>query len=178
MSRGKYRRVTPKRHKQPILLLCLVALLVFAAGGTLAYLVVHTPSVENQFVPVKVKCSVGDDYTVTNTGDINAYVRAAVVVNWTDADGNIVHTAPAGASYTLSCNTTGGWSEDGSFYYYSNVVTPTGDTRVSAPVVTVTSNIPESYKLRVDVIAEAIQADGMGATSARQAWQIAASNNS
>ena len=172
MARGKYRRVPPKRHKRAALLLCLVALFVFAAGGTLAYLAVSTSSVENQFVPVEVKCSVGDDYKVTNTGDIDAYVRAAVVVNWTDADGNIVHTAPAGGSYSLSCNSA--WNESGGFYYYGKVVTPTGDTKTTTPIVTISSTIPTGYKLRVDVIAEAIQAEGIGAESAQAAWQIAA----
>ena len=121
MSRYKGKYQTPKvRRRLPVgaVLLILVAVLSMSIGSVAAYLSTHTgavnntflkdastdPSVQEEFDPTgkksNVKVSVGDPgYAV--------YVRAAVVVTWKDAGGNVLGTAPiAGTDYNLAYNST------------------------------------------------------------------------
>lgn len=175
MARGKYAKATPKRKRHVALLLCIAVLFTFAVSSTLAYIVTSTSSVHNQFLPASVTFTVDDNYRVTNTGNVNAYVRAAVVANWVDTQGNILTSGPADASSYLSFDT--GWSESDGFYYYNSAITPTGDTSQTSPLVRV-GNVPAGYELRVDVMVEIIQTAGMGAGSAQSAWAIASGNNS
>ena len=172
MVRGKYQKVTPNRKKPAVLLLCLAMLLLFVAGGTLAYLMVSTPSVQNRFEAASVGCQVVDSnggYAVKNTGDINAYIRATVVVTWMDSEGNILHTAPDGATDGLTYPAEN-WMQSNGIYYYKYSVAPDNTTGV---LVSVGESELQGYKLRVDVIAEAIQAEGMGESSAEDAWNKA-----
>ena len=167
-----------KLNKYFLVTLSLVLLLGVAGGATLAYIVAAGGTVENSFISGEVKCSVGDDYAVTNDGNADAYIRTAVVINWENAEGQINGTAPkAGTNYTLSVDETN-WElgEDG-FYYYKTVVTFDGATEKTTPVVTI-SNVtgnPEGFELVVEVLAEAIQAEGMGEDidTAQEAWAAA-----
>lgn len=180
MARGKYERVVKHRKKQKkvfSILLSIALLLTLAVGGTLAYIVTKSALVENQFQPASVTCSVNDDGTVTNNGNVDAFIRASVVVNWMDNDGNVYGIKP---SYTVDINS--GWSQIGDFYYYTAAVSP-GETTSTAPVtVGVSGDAPSSaYSLSIEVVAEAIQAEGdtdSGNIPAYQdAWGISSIGN-
>ncbi|MBR2037590.1 MAG: hypothetical protein IKK03_04965 [Lachnospiraceae bacterium] len=162
------------RKKQWSLLLSIVLLLTAVAGGTLAFIAVKTASVQNQFESAYVSCqvNVNDDNSidVTNTSNVDAYIRAAIVVNWVDENGNVRGIAPVegeGKDYTLVINNTT-WEKDTAtgFYYYINKVAPynesnndTTDNLINDISETLTP--PSGYTLSVEVIAEAIQADGV-----------------
>ena len=75
------------KGKAGALLISLLALLTLTVGGTVAYLVASTDNVVNTFTPSHVDCTVDEVFndntktsvTVTNTSDINAYLRVKLV---------------------------------------------------------------------------------------------------
>ena len=176
MKHGKYEKIPPKRQKNvksSLVLLCLVLTFCLSVGGTLAFVLGRSNSITNLFKPAQVSCSVDDDdLSITNTGNVDAYIRAAVVVNWMDENGNISGTKPTNADYTITYDSNA-WSEDGGIYYYYSSVDP-GET-VKFVTVTDTGKVNESYKLVAEVVAEAIQAEGMGEDidTAQEAWAAA-----
>lgn len=175
MKRGKYERVSPKRRRKkriawPLILVLLV--LSVGVGGTLAYMIAQTQDVTNSFLPGKVSCQViesNGELSVKNTGNIKAYIRAMVVVNWMDNSGNAYGTPPV---CTLTPNT--GWSYDSTTdIYYYNVAVDSQTTTATAPATVICSQeAPSGYSLVIEVVAEAIQAEGMGAVSAQDAWAV------
>ena len=73
--------------KKLIVTLACVLLTVFVGvGATLAYLFAQTPPLENTFTPVFLTCetqgSVKTGASVKNTGDVDGYIRVAVVCSW------------------------------------------------------------------------------------------------
>lgn len=163
------------KGKFSFLTLSIIMLLFLAVGGTLAYIVVSSNDVKNQFTPAQVSCEVvvnGTDMNVKNTSDVNAYLRAAIVVNWVVAagenEGNVRGIAPVkGVDYNLVINSTNSadgsakWFENGDYYYYKNAVA--SNTLAATPLIddiTLLAEAPEDYELSIEVVAEAIQADG------------------
>lgn len=138
MFKGKQLKHKPARWIRPRALLVSLLLIVGAAvGGTVAFIVAEDEPVENTFVPSHVTTYVDEtvsgtaktDVKIKNTGDTTAYLRAAVVVTWQDADGNILGQKPdPGTDYTIEyqlSDTQGAncWIEgaDG-FYYWTSPV--------------------------------------------------------
>lgn len=160
-----------------IVVLCLCILLC-AVGGVFAYLTDKTDPLENTFVPTKVTCLVDETFEggvksnvkVRNTGDVNAYIRAAVIATFVSNDGKVYSKAPIeGVDYTIV------WSNDkwqkGSdgFWYYSDSVKPSAFT--ANLIETATENVtPEGYNLNLQIIATAIQSDPDAAV--QSAWGI------
>lgn len=168
MAKGKYecRYFRRKRnHKTLALVLSIALVLALAAGGTVAYVVSRSGSVENKFEPVYVTSRVNvteDKIDVTNTGDVDAYIRAAIVVNWMDASGNVRGASPvADTDYKLSVNTDN-WYQDltTGFYYYELPVASMANTDDLVTAIDVLVTPPAGYELVVEVVAEAIQAEG------------------
>ena len=107
MARRKY----PSPRKPGALLLTLVLLALALTGATLAYLITHTDPVPNRFTPAHVSCNVTEDFdgttkknvNVTNTGDIDAYLRVKLVTYRVNDDGqHIGGTAAIPASENIS----------------------------------------------------------------------------
>lgn len=159
MARGKYERVAKHRHRKKktfSLFLSIVLLLTLATGGTLAYIITKSAMVQNQFVKGSVTSSVNENGTVTNNGNVDAYIRAAVVVNWMDDDGNVYAIKP---NCTVTPNA--GWTEIGGFYYYTSPVVAGGTTTTAPATVNCSDAAPSSvYSLSIETVAEAIQAEG------------------
>lgn len=143
-----------------------VALSLAIVGTTLAYIITQTDILQNIFEPAEVNIEIaGDD--ITNTGDTDVYVRAAVVVNWVDEDGAILSTMPvAGVDYTVEFNTAGGWVQGSdTFWYYTGVVKAANDSNnddVAPTLITTLTQTDaqkkEGYTLTVQVLSSAIQA--------------------
>ena len=173
MKHGK--REMPREHRSHKGLTALVALaLIFccAVGGTVAWLTTSTGPVTNTFTPTKVETEIGEDVTtdvkkdvvVKNKGDIPVFVRAAIIVNWVDDNGNVYAAKPVAGEdndYIISLNTTNWTLASDGFYYYNSTVPAGGSTgnliNTCKPVV---DKAPDGYTLRVTILAEAIQADG------------------
>lgn len=157
--------------------LALVLILGAAVGGTLAYLVTQTDPVTNTFEPSHVSCKIEEEFDgttksnviVQNTGDIDAYIRAKVVITWKDANGNVYAAAPErGTDYTITYGD--GWTKgsDGIYYCNSKVAANNGSTPVLIKECRQTGTAPEGYALSVEILAEAIQAEP--AAAVKEAW--------
>lgn len=153
--------------KAVVFLALTVALSLAVVGTTIAYIIVKTNELNNTFTPPNVDISIsGDD--ITNTGDTDVYVRAAVVVNWvSDSDQSILSTMPvAGTDYTVEFNTGAGWTKgsDGFWYYTSRPLEAAndGDTDNAPTLITSLTQTDaqkkDGYTLTVQVISSAIQA--------------------
>ena len=169
-----------RMNKLAILFIAVVMLIGAVVGSTVAFLVTETAPVENKFSYAKLSTEITEDLTgttksnvqVKNTGTISAYIRAAVVANWIDADGrNIVASVPEGYSYDLTCS-SGSWAQgnDGFFYYLLSVA-PGASTEGNLLTCTVTCPETPEYTLSVEVLAEAIQSTP--ASAVNEAWNVA-----
>lgn len=160
----------PRRARGRILALSILALcLCILSGTTLAYLVTGTDPIANLFSPGQVSCEVESvldstvptNVTVKNTGTVDAYIRAAVVVNWVNGDGVVsANTPEEGTDYTIAYAGNTGWKKaaDG-FWYYTTPVAPNASTGVLIDSCNPTRKAPpKGYTLSVEVVASAIQA--------------------
>lgn len=168
-------RKRANRRKAKIFLTSVALAGILAAGSTVAWLADETTGVTNTFATSEVATAIDEkrsgetksEVKVKNTGDIDAYIRAAVVVTWQDASGNVYGKAPVeGADYSITWSTDesdgeeGRWLEDGGFYYWSNPVAPGEFTGELIDVCSYSANAPEGYFLNVEIIGSGIQADG------------------
>ncbi len=165
-------------RKQFVLLVAAAALLLGAIGGSVAWLTTRTAEVRNSFTPGKVSCTVEEtfnngtksDVKVRNTGNTDAFIRAAIVVNWADSNGNVYPAVPTqGTDYSISIGN--GWTKQGDYYYYNSSVAENNSTGnlidTCAPTST-TCPGGDQYKLQVTILADAIQSSP--ATAAQEAW--------
>ncbi len=172
------RRRSARRHGgRPLaLLLALILVVGAAAGGTVAWLTQTTQTENNNFSYGTVSCAINESFngttksnvTVTNTGNTPAYIRAACIVNWVDAQGNIVANVPADYTYSLSIPETGWIAGNDGYYYYNGVVDPDATTTGSLLTCTSSPSADGKYKLSVKVIASAVQATPI--TAVNEAW--------
>ena len=166
------KRVLKTNRKAPVALVAILVLLCCAVAGTVAFLVTKTDSVVNTFTPSKVTTYVDEtfangekkDVRIQNTGDIDAYIRVAVIVNWADEDGNVYGEKPvAGADYTISYNTNDWILIDGYYYCKTAVKSVKQDAKnCYTPVLinscTQTGTAPaKDYALQVTILADGIQ---------------------
>lgn len=175
-----------KRNKKAIgLLASLAALLVVTVVGTIAFLTAKTTEVKNNFTPAEVPNEVIEDFKdnvknnvrIENIGNVNSYIRAAVVVTWVEVDdkgkltGKVYGSAPVlDVDYEWDMPLNNGWSKgaDG-YYYYSSPVAPDKTTEVlftdCKPILVEgtekTKNQPNGYVLSVEIMGQSIQAAGV-----------------
>ena len=162
----------------------IIALSITAAigiGSTIAYLVARTPPVDNTFTPVAVSCQIHEnfdtannvkrDVTVENTGDISAYIRVAIVVNWVSDSGTVYGGGPvAGTDYSISINDADWFICTDGFYYYKMPVDAGNHTTVLInSIAPVEGTEPEGYSLSVNIVASAIQSEPSAAVES--AWR-------
>ena len=168
-----------RMNRTAVLLIAIILLISTAVGATVAFLATKTKPVENSFEYANVSCEVTQNcdtdgssiVQVKNTGTISAYIRAAVVENWIDVDGNIAASVPEGYSYDLTCS-SGSWAQgkDG-FFYYLLPVAPGALTEGSLLTCTVACPEDPEYTLSVEVLTEAIQSTP--ASAVNEAWNVA-----
>lgn len=167
-----------RMNRTAVLLIAIILLISTAVGSTVAFLATKTEPVENSFEYANVSCEVMQDrdtdgssiVKVKNTGTISAYIRAAVVANWIDRDGNIAASVPEEYSYDLTCS-PGSWAQgkDG-FFYYLLPVAPDALTEGILLACTVACPEDPKYTLSVEVLAEAIQSTP--ASAVKEAWNV------
>ena len=181
MASGKYEKkgMAGRKTGRLVLILCLALLINCTIGGTIAFIVTKSNSVQNTFERVSVTSSVvfeGDVAKVKNEGDVDAYVRAAIVVNWMDDNGDVRGIPPTADEYSLGINTDDWYYDSGlDIYYYKESVPSFQMTEALVESITVKGAVPAGYKLTVEVVAEAIQAQGQldnGKSAFADAWGI------
>lgn len=184
----------PGRAKALLLIASLAVLLTATVGSTAAWLVSKPAAVENNFVPGKVACQVLEDFgkgsgtyvkrgvRVKNTGNTDAYIRVLLVFTWKDKDGNIFSNKPQeGKDYQINKNLTD-WikqeSDAGTYYYYKKPVARDAETDVLIELLRQADGVigPENgtYKLSVDILADAVQADPPQAV--KDSWGVDVEN--
>ena len=182
------------KTKQPVALVALLVLLCCTVAGTLAYLVDKSGPVTNTFEPAYVTTKVKEDFDGTtksnvkiqNTGNIDAYIRATVVVNWasdSDKEKNVVSgIAPVkDTDYKITYNTSGWYYDTETDYWYCTTAVPSkeqvADEKDSFTPILITkcelaegANVPDGYHLQVTILADGIQS--VPADAVRQAWGV------
>ena len=179
MRHGKHE--APNGRKAKITTVALVVLLCCAVGGTLAWLAASTKPVTNTFTPAQVQCVVTDNYKNNKKTDIqvknpnepqnvDAYVRVTLVPTWEDGDNAVAKQAIL--SYPAPAN---GWIQIGDYYYYTKIVKVGASTpKLFDTAITVPTD--PQYVLNLQVLAEAIQADGVdsdGTPAVATVWPVA-----
>ncbi len=173
MDAGK--KINRKLVAIALLCLCIVA---GAVGSVAAYLTSRTEPVTNEFVPAKVTCvveetfegGVKNDVKIRNTGNIDAYIRACVVVTFVSDDGKVLATAPQeGTDYMVVWNPHGWVKGSDGYWYHEKAVAPDNATTVLIESASVIS-APEGYRLDIQIIASAIQSEPYRAV--QEAWGI------
>lgn len=179
------RDILRKSGKAVTLMASLLVVLGLAVGGTVALLFDITEPVENNFTPAKVTTIVDENFVngvksnvkIRNTGDTEAWIRAAVVVTWQDAQGNVLGEAPkAGTDYTIVWNvdkTGTNWvtGNDG-FYYYTDAVAAgaaTGELITSCKPVK--DKTPDGYNLCVEILGSGIQSWPLKVFNTESGWE-------
>ena len=169
------------RNRKGVALLATVCLLLCATiGGTVAWLVAQTNQVVNEFEPGRVPPVITEtvagneksDIRVTNSGNVDAFLRVAVVMNWVNASGQYVaEELPA-----LPTGLGNGWERhtDG-YYYYTEEVAPGGTTnQLFTTAIAEPINGPAGCHLEVAILAESVQAKGVTGSmkAVEDAWGI------
>ena len=167
------------RSKRILLLAALVMILTAAIGGTIAYIVTSTTAVENTFTPAKVETEIKETFdgtvktnvSVKNTGEVAAYIRAAIVVSWKTTTGETYAIAPGADDYTITLNETD-WVKIGDYWYCKAPVAVGANTAVLIDECKLKEGVtpPNGYYLSVDVITSAIQAEPTDAVTG--AWGV------
>lgn len=146
-------------------------LLTVTVGVTVAYLMAQTPSLANTFTPVEVKCEVEENFNpagnvkdnvkVRNKGDIPAYIRASIVINWVSDSGSIYGGAPVlDEHYTVTLGANGWFRGTDGFYYYRSPIAAGDVTANLIDIIQPVANTaPEGYTLSVQILASAVQAE-------------------
>lgn len=190
--------------RKSVLITSIALLLLVAVGTTLAYVFTKTDPVENKFNPSKVSCAVvengnssentanvvqtGNSKTnvqIKNTGDTDAYIRVAVVINWMSEDGTKVWaTKPVeGTDYSINWafddteNPTAWDPGSDGYYYYKNSVVPNGGvTEILITEAKVLKEAPqEGYYLSIEIVASAIQAKPTSVVTSQ--WGVTVAND-
>ncbi len=188
---GKYRKTNVRRSRRrayrgrmTAMALATVLLLALAIGGTVAWLTARDQPITNTFNPSKVTCAVTETFNettgqkinvnVTNTGDIQAYIRVKLVTYRTNAQGQHI-----GGTAELPDFTQGAyWVKSGDYYYYTLPVAPDQQpANALAASIQLTDSYPDADggKQAIDVMAEAIQS--VPAEAVGQAWGVGISLN-
>lgn len=163
------KNIFKNKRKVVLIVLSAVVILGVAAGITVAAYKQQSASVTNSILPADVTSEVEEtpagnaktNVKLRNTGTVDTYLRAKIVINWVK-DGQVYGKATPvqGVDYTVSYNLTStGWGKgaDG-FYYYRTAVAPGAATAVLInSIKPVTGKAPAGCTLKVDIIGSAIQ---------------------
>ena len=163
-----------------VLVVSVLALVLAVAGGTLAWLVANSGPVTNTFTPAQVSCEVDETFqnnvksavSIKNTSNIDAYIRAYVVVTWKDAQGNVYGKLPVkDTDYTMTMPNNTKWFKSGDYYYYPDAVPSGASTGMLIEECKLIGTPPaDGYSLSVEMIAEAIQS--LPAMTVASVWPV------
>lgn len=177
------------KSKKSVALLAALALVVcIAVGGTLAYIFDISNIVNNVFDPAEVTTevtetltnnnTVKEDVAIKNTGNIDAWIRATVVVNWKAEDGSVYGKAEPviGQDYALNLKQYAAEDEakwilgsDG-YYYWTKPVAPGASTGELIDSASLTGTAPAGYSLSIEILGSGIQSRPDAAVA--DAWKV------
>lgn len=170
-----HRRRRAKRRKQQSLIIAVVAILCsIIACATIAFVFTSTKPLENTFTDAYVACDVLEtfdgitktDVTIKNTGEVQSYIRAKVVVTWmSDDKTKVTALKPIDdtdyvITYADEANAATNWEKglDG-YWYYKLPVNVGKETEELIESCSLKEGItaPDGYYLSVEIVASSIQ---------------------
>lgn len=174
-----------KKNKIISIIVALFLFIGIATPITYAYLQDRTSEVTNIFTPGSVTTEIKEEpfdgnekkyVKIKNTGNVAAYIRAAIIVNWVDDAGNISGEPPVEDNdYVILLNNNDWLHHNDGYYYHKAPVAPDDFTSVliesARPLVD-----KEGYTLSIEILASGIQSegvDGNGKPPVQEAWSIA-----
>lgn len=170
--------MTFHRSKYQILALTLLLLSVIGVGTTMAFLSTETEAVVNKFIPGIVTTAVVETFDnnikenvmIENTGNITAYIRVALLINWVDPVGSISGQAPeSGEDYSIIFPDGSDWFVQDGFYYFIDPVDPGAMTSVLISSIE-PSVTKEGYTLLVEILGSGIQS--MPSEAVEEVWPV------
>lgn len=171
-----------RNFKAGTLLISVLLLVAVVAGGTIAYLFTQTDAITNTFNPSHVSCEVTESFNgevksnvnVTNTSDIDAYIRVKLVTYRVNDSGQHIGGVASVPDFPLG----EGWIQFGDYYYYTSPVKPgkepTADL-ISAITLAESYDDADGGKQVIEVMAEAIQS--VPAKAVCDAWGVTVGND-
>ena len=114
------------------------------------------------------------DVFVTNKGNVDVYIRAAISISWVNEAGTILPEIPEETDYSLTVNSELWIKGSDGFFYYKK---PVGAGENSADLIErCKQEIPYTDRqLVVDVIAQSIQT--IPVTAVEKAWNVTVDAN-
>lgn len=166
---------------ETVLLIASFSVIIFvAAGSSLSFLIAKQDAVVNEFTPSVVTSAVDETFDqnvksnvkIQNTGDTEAYIRAAVVVTWQNTVGEVYPKMPeAGVHYTVDFNSDKWILATDGYYYYKNPVAAKGFTDVLINEVRpIDGKTPVGYGLNVEILSDAIQS--LPVQAVQKSWGV------
>lgn len=188
-------KVKKLNKKAVVLVASAVLLVVVAVGGTFAWLTSKPDMLNNSFTVGTVSVEVDEELdgntkknvTIKNTGSSDAYIRATVVYNWVNANGDMLYGEPPyeNIDYSVSYNTTDWIQGSDGYWYYKykvasnastknliNTLTPTADKGPHGQYDTDSSEWASAlqFYLGVNIVGAGIQANP--STTAENEWGV------
>lgn len=162
------------KTKRLIIITSLVLVFVAAALTWTVYAILHgasntatntlTPDTDNTpTINETFRDGVKDDVNFTNTADYSVYVRAAIVVTWQNAEGEVHSIRPVrNTDYVLTINATKWISDTNTDLYYYNEPLAKGKTTINLidDCMQIAGTAPAGYKLHVELVCQTVQAKG------------------
>lgn len=158
-------KIFVEKNKIASIIVALFLFIGIATPITYAYLQDSTAEVTNTFTPGKVSTEIIEDFdgfekkdvVIKNTGNIPAYIRAAIVVNWAekDAEGIYAAEAPKATDYEMAIDPNWFVGHDG-YYYHKAPVKPGESTSVLINSAKPISK-KEGYTLSIEILGSGIQ---------------------
>lgn len=190
---GRYmnRRKTVFKGYTVLIAVIAIATLIFGTvAGTLAWLEAKSGTLTNTFDPGNVppeviedpdtEPGVKNDVKIQNNGNIDAYIRVAVIPIWREADGKTGTGLPTKDTYNITWTTDSKWVEYKGYYYYTEPVAGNkGQTPILFTACSPISNLGTDYANKIfemQVIASSIQATPPEAVA--DAWGVVITSGS
>lgn len=170
-----HRRRRAKRRKQQGLIIAVVAILCsIIACATIAFVFMNTEPLKNTFTDAYVACEVLEtfdgttktDVTVKNTGEVQSYIRAKVVVTWMSADKTkVTALKPVDdtdyvITYADETNADTNWEKGSDGYWYYKLPVDVGketEKLIESCSLKPGVTAPDGYYLSVEIVASSIQ---------------------
>ncbi len=178
-----------KNRKSKLLIISVVSLiLALISTVTIAFIVDRTEPVVNNFNYATVSCKVNEEsfdgkvknnVTIENTGEVESYIRAKVVVTWVSEDGTKVTAAKPqeNTDYTISYSNNQNWQLCSDGYWYYTLPVDIGEstkTLIESCSLSPNAVIPDGFYLSVEIVGSAIQSTPVSAVTDK--WNISVNN--
>ena len=180
----KKRRRLKKSVKRALIMISSLILIISTVSLTIAYLMKNN-NIDNEFILGTVSTSVEEtfennikkDVSIKNTGNVNSYIRASIIISYKDSNNVILSDTPIeNTDYIIDFSQSTNWiySNTDGFYYYKLPVEPNTNTDI---LIDECKDLQEYQDkiLNVDIVTQSIQAEPSSAVT--EAWGVNITNN-